>query len=154
MKTHEAEIVFTSRTMNRQQPDADQMTKSVLRGRIAEGAGSLYLIFSAAVPEAGPADYTIKISGDGREALIRRKGAVPLRQPLFVGTPAEGTYETPFGKLKTEATALKIESSWDRETRSGTAGLIYEMMLEGQYSGRFRLDFRFRGMKQSTDDGV
>lgn len=147
METHDAEIVFTSRIVSRQQPDANQITKSVLRGRIAEGAGSLYLIFSATVPEAGSVDYTIKLSGDGREALIRRKGAVPLRQPLFVGEPMRGTFETPFGKLETEATALKIKSSWDRETRSGTAGLVYEMTLQGEYVGRFRLDFRFTGMK-------
>lgn len=152
MEAYDAEIVFTSRIVNRQQPDANQMTKSVCHGRVAEGTGSLYLIFSGTVAEAGPVDYTIKISGNRREALIRRKGSLPLRQPLFVGEPMPGTYETPFGKLATEATALKIEALWNRETCFGTAALVYELILQGQYAGKFRLDFRFTGNKQGRSD--
>ncbi|RYL95104.1 DUF1934 domain-containing protein [Sporolactobacillus sp. THM7-4] len=141
METFDVDILFTSRIVNMDQPGASQITRSTLHGRIAEGAGSLYLIFSDTVEEIGAVDYTIKINGD--EALIRRTGAVPMRQPLFIGKPMNGTYEGPYGTMATEATAQRIEATWDRKIGSGAASLVYDMTLQGEYVGQCRLDYRY-----------
>ncbi|RYM05544.1 DUF1934 domain-containing protein [Sporolactobacillus sp. THM7-7] len=150
MEAFDVKIVFTSRIVNRQHPAANQMTQSVLPGRVTEGAGSLYLTFSDYIEEAGEADYTIKIKED--EAMVRRKGALPMRQRLFIGQPMPGTYEAPYGTIVSEATALKIEAFWDRSRRFGEARLVYEMVLGGQYVGQCRLDFRFTGDTRAVSE--
>lgn len=139
LPTDRVEIMLTSRVVDRQHPNANQITKSVHNGKIIEGARSLYLIFSDKIEEAGDVDYTIRISEN--DALIRRKGALPFRQPLVVGMTLPGTYEAPYGTLRTEATALKIEAAWDRQAGSGRARFVYEMALQGQYIGRFTIDY-------------
>lgn len=141
METHDINLVFTSRTENEGLPEADGETRSVLQGRLAEGAGGLYLFFSDRIEHSGKANYTIKI-GDG-EALLRRAGDLPLRQPLFLGKRMAGSCELPIGQVTTEATAEKIEAAWDRKSGSGAAKLVYELKLQGQFAGKFYLDFRY-----------
>lgn len=147
MKVHNVGIAFTSRVTDREQPGGDRVIKNRFSGRLAEGADGLYLIYSDAADEA---DYMIKIGED--EALIRRRGRSPLRQPLMLGIPARGSCQLLPGILETEAVAEKIKASWDAIVGSGTATLIYEMKLQGRHAGRFRIDYVYskqakRGLK-------
>lgn len=137
MKTRNVRITFTSRTAEHAAPD----TRSVADGRLGEGADGFYLFFSDSVAGAGKAKYIIKISSG--EALIRRSGALPLRQPLFLGKRAGGRCELPVGPVQTQAIAEKIDGSWDPGSGTGTVSLVYELTLQGEAAGKFYLDFQF-----------
>ncbi|MCO7176297.1 DUF1934 domain-containing protein [Sporolactobacillus kofuensis] len=142
MKTRDAEIVFTSRIdSNEQQPGQLQKTTARLNGRIGKSASSLYLTYNDRIAE-GYADYTIRISG--QEALILRKGAMPMRQPLRLGISMDGTYETAYGVLSTTATAEKIETVFDSSTRAGSVRLVYALTMQGQSTGICTLDYHYR----------
>ncbi|WP_010630646.1 DUF1934 domain-containing protein [Sporolactobacillus vineae] len=137
MKTHNVRIIFTSRTAE----DMAPATRSVVDGRLGEGAAGLYLFFSDTVAGAGDVKYTIKIGPD--EALLRRSGILALRQPLFLGKRVAGSCVLPAGPVGTQAVAEKIDGSWDSGSATGTASLVYELSLQGQYAGKFYLDFHF-----------
>lgn len=141
MKTRNAEIVFTSRMNGHGQSDQEQKTTAVLRGQIGVSGSSLYLSFSDKIADVGPADYTVRISGN--EALILRKGALPMRQPLLLGTTMDGTYETAFGLMETKATAEKIETVSDSSGNSGSVHLVYELNMQGQSVGKLTLDYHY-----------
>lgn len=149
MKTREICLIFTSRTVDGGLPEASSQTRSVLQGRLAEGTGGLYLFFTDKIEGTGEADYTVKIGND--EALLRRSGTLPLRQPLFLGKPASGSCELPLGSVPTEAKAKKIEAVWDSDNGTGAANLIYELKLQGQYAGTFDLNFRYSDLKHGKN---
>lgn len=141
MNVHQVSIVFTSRSAN-----GDQPVRSVRRsGQIAEGADGFYLLFQDTVEEAGTVDYSIKFGN--REALIRRKGALPLRQPLALGVSMEGSYQSPFGTLPTEAVARRIEADWDAAKGQGRATLSYELTMQQEPAGNFEMIFSFSRLR-------
>jgi Uncharacterized protein conserved in bacteria len=137
MKTHDVRIIFTSRMSEGTKP----VIRSEVKGRLGEGAAGIYLFFSDPGADGGIAQYTVKISPG--EALLRRSGALPLRQPLFVGKRVAGSCVLPIGPVGTEAVAEKIVGCWDSGSGTGTASLVYELTLQGQYAGKFYLDFHY-----------
>jgi uncharacterized beta-barrel protein YwiB (DUF1934 family) len=137
MKTHNVKIIFTSRTAEDEAP----ATRSVVDGRLGEGAAGFYLFFSDTVSGVGTANYMVKI-GSG-EALLHRSGVLALRQPLLLGKRVTGSCVLPVGPVGTQAVAEKIDGSWDSGSKTGTASLIYKLSLQGQYAGKIYLDFHF-----------
>ncbi|MFT8319256.1 MAG: DUF1934 domain-containing protein [Sporolactobacillus sp.] len=151
MQVHPAKIIFTSRLENAvQSNESNNSPRSVVvRGRIAEGVDGLYLLFSDTVDEAGSLDYSIKLGKN--EALIQRKGILPLHQPLTIGAVRSGQYGSPLGELPMEALARQIQSSWDAETGRGEARLIYDLTLQKERVGRFHMTFTFSRLDESAD---
>lgn len=142
MKTCDAEIVFISRICDPGQPRKLQKTTAVLQGRVGKSGSSLYLIFSAEIADVGPADYTIRVGGN--EALILRKGASPMRQPLMIGQTMTGTYGTQIGYMETKATAEIIETDTDASGDSGLVRLVYGLSVADQLVGKMMLDYRYK----------
>jgi uncharacterized beta-barrel protein YwiB (DUF1934 family) len=142
MKTRDAEIVFISRICDPEQPRKLQKTTAVLQGRVGKSGSSLYLVFNAEVADVGPADYTIRVGG--KEALILRKGASPMRQPLMIGQTMTGTYGTQIGHMETKATAEMIDIDTDASGDSGSVRLIYDLSIAGQLVGKMMLDYRYK----------
>ncbi|SFG23276.1 DUF1934 domain-containing protein [Sporolactobacillus nakayamae] len=140
MKTRDAEIVFISRICDPGQSRQQQKTTAVLQGRVGRSGSSLYLVFSAEIADVGPADYTIRVSG--KEALIIRKGASPMRQPLMIGQTMTGTYGTQIGHMETKATTEIIDS--DTSDDSGVVRLVYDLSVAGQSVGKVMLDYRYK----------
>ncbi|MCQ2010768.1 DUF1934 domain-containing protein [Sporolactobacillus sp. STSJ-5] len=142
MKTRNAEIVFTSRMSDPGESNRQQKTTTVVRGKVGESGSSLYLVFSAKIADVGQADYTIRVSGS--EALILRKGALPMRQPLMVGQTIAGTYDTEYGRMETKAAAETIDSITDSSGDSGSVRIVYALSIQGQSVGRMTLDYHYR----------
>ncbi|MET1248640.1 DUF1934 domain-containing protein [Sporolactobacillus sp. STCC-11] len=140
MKTRDAEIVFISRICDPGQSRKQQKTTAVLQGRVGRSGSSLYLVFSAEIADVGPADYTIRV-GD-KEALIIRKGASPMRQPLMIGQTMTGTYGTQIGHMETKASAEIIDS--DTSGDSGAVRLVYDLSVADQSVGKVLLDYRYK----------
>ncbi|MFD2695470.1 DUF1934 domain-containing protein [Sporolactobacillus shoreicorticis] len=142
MKTRDAEIVFISRMNDPDELKCQQQTTTVVQGKVGESGSSLYLVFSAKIADVGQADYTIRVGGN--EALILRKGALPMRQPLMVGQIVAGTYDTAYGRMETKAAAETIDSIIDASGDSGSIRIVYALSIQGQSVGKMVLDYHYK----------
>ncbi|WP_353948913.1 DUF1934 domain-containing protein [Sporolactobacillus sp. Y61] len=132
MTSQEIEIEWVSRI-----PGSRSPLRMSLRGRLKEGTDGFYLTYRA----EGASQYIIKFTKG--EALIRRRGQYPLRQPLKLGKSLHGKLGTPSGNLATEAAAESITATWSPESGSGAAGLVYRLNIQGEDAGTFRITWSF-----------
>ncbi|GAY74730.1 DUF1934 domain-containing protein [Sporolactobacillus inulinus] len=141
MQTQDAEIVFTSTIDDPSDPGNRQTIAQVIQGKIGKSGSSLYLVFSAEIADVGLADYTIRVGNE--EALILRKGALPMRQQLVIGQSIKGSYESQFGRMETQATAKRIETTCDPAGRCGSVHLVYELLIQEQSVGKATMEYRY-----------
>ncbi|WKB37396.1 DUF1934 domain-containing protein [Terrilactibacillus sp. S3-3] len=110
-------------------------------GQLLFKAENVFLTYYEEMEGIGEIHNIIKIKEN--TALIRRTGALSMRQPLAENRTLNGTYHAPYGIMETEATARKISASWNEKQQEGIIHLIYEMKMQGQHAGRFDLTYRF-----------
>ncbi|MCL1631291.1 DUF1934 domain-containing protein [Sporolactobacillus sp. CPB3-1] len=142
MITRSAEIIFTSKINDDNDSTLVQEMTRHIRGRMGKSGSSLYLIFSTAMGDLGCCDYIIRVGGS--EALILRKGPVPMRQPLLVGHARTGTYDAGYAKMETRAVAEKIETRFSEEQGAGSVLLIYQLTMQEQRVGTITHNYCYR----------
>ena len=106
-------------------------------GQYCMKAGKHYITYDdTSISKYEPVATTIKASAS--EVLIMRKGALASRQRFSEGVEAVSDYATPYGvlKLMTRTAGLSVDLS----DKGGRIKLDYQVFVNGDFSGRNRLE--------------
>ena len=112
-----------------------------LEGSCVEKGNSHYLRYEE-VQEDLQIQTTIKLNESN--SFIMRKGGVNMRLPLNPDLRENGHYESPFGSLPltTDTHQLAIEVV-QREKVSGQFKTQYDLIIDGNSVGHYKLDIQF-----------
>lgn len=86
--------------------------------------------------EEGSIRTIVKMAAD--EALILRSGAIKMRMPFRLHKKMFGSYEMPFGRFETTATAKSIELG------QGFFNILYDFSMQGNPAGTYHLEITFQ----------
>lgn len=121
-------------------PDSPQETTELkTEGQFYIKDEAYYLLYEERMEEGEAVRNTLKVTD--REALVIRKGAVSMRQPLVEGEKTKGVYQNPLGNMHIETKTKQADIRWSQETASGQIVLRYDLNMENQPVGRFQLIF-------------
>ncbi len=119
--------------------EQDKMTVEA-PGQIYVKQNYTYVTFTEKLEGLGDVKTVLKVAAD--EVTVMRKGPIEMRQVFQYGTVTEGAYDTPYGKLKTEAKTDHIEVKWQEEAaaherKRHTIDFGYDLHLAGSSAGRY-----------------
>jgi uncharacterized beta-barrel protein YwiB (DUF1934 family) len=92
--------------------------------------------------EDGKVQTMIKASGS--EVMIRRSGAVNMKQTFRKKEETAGFYDSPYGRLEMKIKTDNIEYIWQDKSKKGRLFLSYVLTLQGQPAGRYSMTITFR----------
>ena len=118
----------------RQQGEKDQVQLQA-RGELYKKNNTTYVKFTEDLEDIGKVSTLLKVGE--QEITVIRSGAVEMRQLYQYGEKTEGSYETPYGKLKTEADTDQVAVMWSDSGRTGRIQFGYDLTLQGTVAGRY-----------------
>ncbi|MFC7391898.1 DUF1934 domain-containing protein [Scopulibacillus cellulosilyticus] len=139
---HDVKIVLDSKLTYKAEGHTEKTTVE-LNGQAVLKNNVLFLRYDETMEGIGIVHNTVKIK-DG-EAVIIRKGAVTMRQPLKKGAVTEGTYHHPYGNMLMKTTTKTCKGSWDEDKKQGLIKIDYEFAMQGQHVGLCQLIYKIIG---------
>lgn len=118
--------------------DGDRQEKHTMEafGRMIYISDVLVLRFQEPYEE-GDAPTSQQIKCTDQEMTVRRQGRVTMNQRFVEGVTTEGVYETPEVRMPMETTTKKLKHDWNTEQLEGEIRLSYDLMLQGEATGRY-----------------
>ncbi|WP_185819833.1 DUF1934 domain-containing protein [Salibacterium salarium] len=117
-----------------QQGEKDQVNLQA-KGDVYQKNNYTYVNFKEDLDDIGQVSTVLKIGE--RELTVIRSGPVSMRQRYLSGERTEGTYETPYGKLITEAETDQVAVMWSDSGSTGRIQFGYDLTLQGSVAGRY-----------------
>lgn len=102
---------------------------------------STYLQFDEK-QEIGTVKTVIKISE--KEVLILRSGQVKMRQVYRKNEITNGSFQNQLGTFDLTTKTNHIEYKWYNNSRKGRLFLTYELSLQGEKSGLYKITITFK----------
>lgn len=96
--------------------------------------------------DAGKIKTTVKITDS--EVLILRSGAVKMRQLYRKNEEIIGTFQNQMGTFEMTTKTNNIEYKWYKNSQKGMLFLSYELLLQGEKSGRYTISITFKERKE------
>lgn len=117
----------------------------------SEAFGTFYVNDETAVctfverGDEGETKTVVKINPN--QVTIQRSGALNMRQQLISAQKTEGFYTTPYGRLAMEMETKNIQFSWDKLKRVGLLHVIYDLWMQGNYTGCYNVTIQMEGVQ-------
>ncbi len=127
--------IYVEMTTNISQEGQKDQINLEAAGELYRKNDFIYVTFTETLKDIGEVNTLLKV-GDEQITVIR-KGAVSMRQPFFLGEVTSGSYETPFGKLATEANTDQVSIHWSDDGNKGDISFGYDLTLQGSAAGRY-----------------
>ncbi|MFB4163529.1 DUF1934 domain-containing protein [Alteribacillus sp. JSM 102045] len=118
----------------RQQGEKDQVNLEA-KGELYKKNNFTYVNFKEELDEIGEVSTVLKVGE--QEITVIRSGSVAMRQLYQYGEITEGSYETPYGKLITEAETDQVAVMWSDSGKTGRIQFGYDLTLQGSAAGRY-----------------
>ncbi|WP_181315299.1 DUF1934 domain-containing protein [Salsuginibacillus halophilus] len=103
-------------------------------GELHKKRGYRYVMFTEQLDGIGEVNTVLKVGE--HELTVIRKGAVSMRQQFQQGETTEGSYETPYGLMKTEARTHHVTSDWSGP-QVHSIQFQYQMRVQGTEAGTY-----------------
>ncbi|MBM7645403.1 uncharacterized beta-barrel protein YwiB (DUF1934 family) [Scopulibacillus daqui] len=136
-------IVLDSKMVYEKEGHTEETTIEIT-GQVIIKNNVLFLRYDETMDDIGTINNTVKIKDD--EAVIIRKGAVSMRQPLKKGSVTEGTYHHPYGKMLMTTKTKTCQCSWNEDKKQGLIKIDYEFAMQGQHVGLCQLIYKIGGI--------
>lgn len=130
-----------------QHPDIRKAEETTVKttGLVTVKNHTLYLRYEEQMEEIGTVHHTLKIKPE--EVTVLRQGPLSMRMPLALNQEAEGSYQTPFGRMEMMTHAKKLDYKWNEEKETGVIHLVYELTMQGDYVGLCDIRYQLSGGK-------
>ncbi|WP_449538103.1 DUF1934 domain-containing protein [Ferdinandcohnia sp. Marseille-Q9671] len=92
--------------------------------------------------ETGTVKTIVKISDT--EVLILRSGHVKMRQVYRKSEITNGSFQNQYGTYNLTTKTNNIEYKWYNHSRKGSLFLSYELALQGEASGLYKISITFK----------
>ncbi|WP_257347513.1 DUF1934 domain-containing protein [Pseudalkalibacillus decolorationis] len=135
-------ITVTFHSISDQSGQNEETQFSAL-GNLYEKETAIYIRYDEEINESDKVNTTIKITND--DATIIRRGAVSMRQQFIPGTLTAGTYGSVYGPIQIAMDTKTMEFDWNERTKRGSLSLEYDVLFEGEKTGRHQLSIKLKG---------
>ncbi|MFZ4453024.1 DUF1934 domain-containing protein [Salibacterium aidingense] len=118
----------------KQKGEQDQVSLEA-KGEVYQKNNFTYVNFKEDLDDIGEVSTVLKVGR--QEITVIRSGSVSMRQRYLSGELTEGSYETPYGTLKTEAQTDQVAVIWSDSGNTGRIQFGYDLTLQGSVAGRY-----------------
>lgn len=119
-----------------------------VKGQLIRKGDAEFLRYEEDWHETGKVDTIVKMKE--REVYIMRSGNVSMRQLYRKGEETVGTYDTGYGPLKIVAKTTQVDLDYKVSPIKGKLTLSYQLNVQNEPSGRFRMTVMFRENKEEN----
>ncbi|MFB5664180.1 DUF1934 domain-containing protein [Alteribacillus sp. HJP-4] len=127
--------VAVQMTTNIRQKEEKDQIRLEAKGVLYQKNNWTYVTFKEELEDIGEVQTVLKVGES--EITVLRSGSVTMKQQYHYGERTEGTYETPYGKLSTEADTDQLAVMWSDTGKTGRIQFGYDLTLQGTVAGRY-----------------